>query len=54
MVLGSTTGGELATRHGLDVLFLIRETNGFKVHAVGPLFDGVAVPGADREVPAIG
>jgi thiamine biosynthesis lipoprotein len=54
MVLGSTTGGELAARHGLDVLFLVREANGFKAHAVGPLFDGGAVPGADRERSAIG
>ena len=54
MVLGSKTGGELAARHGLDVLFLIREANGFKAHAVGPLFDGGAAPGADRERSGIG
>lgn len=54
MVLGSTAGGELAARHGLDALFLIRETDGFKAHAVGPLFDGRAVPGAERERSGIG
>jgi len=53
MVLGSTTGGELAARHGLDVLFLMSEVNGFKAHAVGPLFDGRAVPGTERERSAI-
>ena len=53
MVLGSTTGGELAARHGLDVLFLMSEDNGFKAHAVGPLFDGRAVPGTERERSAI-
>jgi thiamine biosynthesis lipoprotein len=45
MVLGSTGGGELAARHGLDVLFLIREANGFKANTVGPLFDGGASTG---------
>ena len=54
MVLGSKTGGELAARHGLDVLFLMSEVNGFKAHAVGPLFDGGAAPGADRERSGIG
>jgi thiamine biosynthesis lipoprotein len=54
MVLGSMAGGELAVRHGLDALFLMREANGFKAHAIGPLFGGGAVPGADRERSAIG
>ena len=45
MVLGPGTGGELAARHGLDALFLMREGAGVRAHPVGTLFRGMAAPG---------
>ncbi|MGB3391023.1 MAG: FAD:protein FMN transferase [Pseudaminobacter sp.] len=54
MVLGAEAGSELAVRRGIDALFLMRDAYGFKAHAIGPLFDGGALPGADRERSAVG
>jgi thiamine biosynthesis lipoprotein len=45
MVRGSAEGADLARRHGLDVLFLDRDGDGFRETKVGPLFESRAYPG---------
>ena len=49
MVLGPQAGGELAAHLSLDALFLMREADGIRPHAVGALFDSPMVSAAGRE-----
>jgi len=51
MVLGPQAGGELASRLGLDALFLIRGAGGIRTHAVGALFDSPMALAVSREGP---
>lgn len=45
MVAGPVRGAELAERHGLEALFLMREAGGVRPYAAGALFRGAAAAG---------
>jgi thiamine biosynthesis lipoprotein len=52
MVAGPDAGSALATRHGLDVLFLMREAGGaVRSIAVGPLFSGPQASRPEMRLP---